>query len=44
MFLGHDINETLECCEIALKSENTPSAITLSRQKVPYKSKKFQRE
>ena len=31
-----DINETLECWEIALKSKNTPSVIALSRQKVPY--------
>ncbi len=31
-----DINETLECWELALKSENTPSVIALSRQKVPY--------
>ena len=30
------MNETLECWEIALKSSNTPSAIALSRQKVPY--------
>ena len=36
VFRPADINETLECWEIALKSENTPSAIALSRQKVPY--------
>ena len=31
-----DINETIECWEIALKSRNNPSAIALSRQKLPY--------
>ena len=36
VFRPADINETLECWEIALKSHNTPSVITLSRQKVPY--------
>jgi transketolase len=36
VFRPADINETLECWEIALKSQNTPSAIALSRQKVPY--------
>ncbi len=36
VFRPADINETFECWEIALKSENTPSAIVLSRQKVPY--------
>ena len=36
VFRPADINETFECWEIALKSENTPSAIALSRQKVPY--------
>ena len=36
VFRPADINETLECWEIALKSENTPSVIALSRQKVPY--------
>ena len=36
VFRPADINETLECWEIALKSNGTPSAITLSRQKVPY--------
>ena len=36
VFRPADINETLECWEIALKSKNTPSAIALSRQKVPY--------
>ena len=30
------MNETLECWELALKNHNTPSAIALSRQKVPY--------
>ena len=36
VFRPADINETFECWEIALKSESTPSAIALSRQKVPY--------
>ena len=37
MFSGlQDINETLECWEIALKSKHTPSAIVLSRQKLTY--------
>ena len=36
VFRPADINETLECWEIALKTANTPSAIALSRQKVPY--------
>ena len=36
VFRPADINETLECWEIALKSESTPSVIALSRQKVPY--------
>ena len=36
VFRPADINETLECWEIALQSENTPSAIALSRQKLPY--------
>ncbi len=36
VFRPADINETLECWELALKSYNTPSIIALSRQKVPY--------
>ena len=36
VFRPADINETLECWEIALKSDSTPSAIALSRQKLPY--------
>ena len=36
VFRPADINETLECWEIALKSKHTPSAIALSRQKLPY--------
>ena len=38
VFRPADINETLECWEIALKSKDNPSAITLSRQKLPYVS------
>jgi transketolase len=36
VFRPADINETLECWEIALKNNKTPSVIALSRQKVPY--------
>jgi transketolase len=36
VFRPADINETLECWQIALENSNTPSAIALSRQKVPY--------
>jgi transketolase len=36
VFRPADINETLECWQIAIKSKNTPSAIALSRQKCPY--------
>ncbi len=38
LFRPADINETLECWELALKSKNNPSAIALSRQKLPYVS------
>ncbi|MDC0524576.1 transketolase [Pelagibacteraceae bacterium] len=44
VFRPADINETLECWEIALKSHNTPSAIALSRQKVPYINPKNSKE
>jgi transketolase len=44
VFRPADINETLECWEIALKSKNTPSAIALSRQKVPYINPKNTKE
>ncbi len=36
VFRPADINETIECWEIALKSKHNPSAIALSRQKLPY--------
>jgi transketolase len=36
VFRPADINETLECWQIALESKKTPSVIALSRQKVPY--------
>ncbi len=36
VFRPADINETLECWEIALKNKNTPSVIALSRQKLSY--------
>ena len=36
VFRPADINETLECWEVALKSPKTPSAIALSRQKLTY--------
>jgi len=38
VFRPADINETLECWEIVLKSKSNPSAIALSRQKLPYVS------
>ena len=38
VFRPADINETLECWEIALKSKTNPSAIALSRQKLSYVS------
>ena len=38
VFRPADINETIECWEIALKSKSNPSAIALSRQKLPYVS------
>tara|TARA_Y100001970_G_scaffold157920_1_gene193184 strand:- start:1186 stop:3168 length:1983 start_codon:yes stop_codon:yes gene_type:complete len=38
VFRPADINETLECWELALKSKNNPSAIALSRQKLSYVS------
>ena len=41
VFRPADINETLECWELALKSKNTPSVIALSRQKLPYVNQKF---
>ncbi len=41
VFRPADINETLECWELALKSENTPSVIALSRQKLPYINPSF---
>ena len=44
VFRPADINETLECWEIALKNQNTPSAIALSRQKVPYINPKNTKE
>ena len=44
VFRPADINETLECWEIALKSYNTPSVIALSRQKVSYINPKNTKE
>tara|TARA_B100000963_G_C22486300_1_gene607084 strand:- start:316 stop:960 length:645 start_codon:yes stop_codon:yes gene_type:complete len=44
VFRPADINETLECWEIALKNKNTPSIIALSRQKVAYINPKFSKE
>ena len=41
VFRPADINETLECWEIALKNKSTPSVIALSRQKLPYINPKF---
>ena len=44
VFRPADINETFECWELALKNENTPSVIALSRQKVPYINPKNSKE
>jgi len=44
VFRPADINETLECWQIALKSKNTPSAIALSRQKLPYINPSYTKE
>ena len=44
VFRPADINETLECWDIALRSEKTPSIIALSRQKVPYINQKNSKE
>ncbi len=41
VFRPADVNETLECWELALKNKNSPSAIALSRQKLPYINPKF---
>ncbi|MEC7099688.1 MAG: transketolase [Pseudomonadota bacterium] len=41
VFRPADINETLECWQIALKTLDGPSAIVLSRQKLPYISNNF---
>tara|TARA_B100001250_G_scaffold371524_1_gene356405 strand:- start:1680 stop:3662 length:1983 start_codon:yes stop_codon:yes gene_type:complete len=41
VFRPADINETLDCWELALKSKNKPSAIVLSRQKLPYINKRL---
>ncbi len=41
VFRPADINETLECWEIALRNNNTPSVIALSRQKLPYINPSF---
>ena len=35
------MNETLECWEMALKNDKGPSAIILSRQKLPYINQNF---
>ena len=44
VFRPADINETLECWQVALKSKNTPSAIALSRQKLPYINSSYSKE
>ena len=44
VFRPADINETLECWDIALRSDKTPSIIALSRQKVPYINQKNLKE
>ncbi len=44
VFRPADINETLESWQIAIKSKNAPSAIVLSRQKLPYINPSFSKE
>jgi transketolase len=44
VFRPADINETLECWQVALKSKYTPSAIALSRQKLPYINPSYTKE
>ena len=44
VFRPADMNETLECWEIALKSKKNPSVIALSRQKLPYINPRFSEE
>ena len=44
VFRPADMNETLECWQVALKSKNTPSAIALSRQKLPYINPSYTKE
>ena len=44
VFRPADINETLECWQVALKSKNTPSAIALSRQKLHYINPSYTKE
>ena len=44
VFRPADINETLECWQIALKSKDRPSAIALSRQKLKYINPSFTKE
>ena len=41
VFRPADTIETLECWELALQNSNTPSVITLSRQKIPFITKKL---
>ena len=41
VFRPADTIETLECWELALQNSNTPSVITLSRQKIPFITKKI---
>ncbi len=41
VFRPADMNETLECWEMALKNDKGPSAIILSRQKLPYINQNF---
>ena len=44
VFRPADINETLECWQVALKSKNTPSVLALSRQKLPYINPSYTKE
>jgi transketolase len=44
VFRPADAQETLECYEIALQDKNSPSAMVLSRQAVPYLQEEYNQE
>ncbi|MFC1659282.1 transketolase [Pseudomonadota bacterium] len=44
VFRPADAQETLECYEVALQDKKTPSAMILSRQKLPYLQEEYNKE